>query len=316
MKNFFRLRSLMFISVAFLFVCCNTTHSTSMTDNILKDGTPKLISKQFSFTEGPATDKDGNVYFTDQPNNEIWKYSVDGKLTLFMKNAGRANGMFFNEEGNLIACADENNELWLIEVQNNTTEGSTNDTALNGQDRNITHKILASGYKGKRFNGPNDVWVSPDEGMYFTDPNYKRDYWKFTDSQIENQSVYYLPKNATEAIEVISDLKKPNGIIGTPDGKTLFVADIEGNKTWKYSIDNDGKLSNAKLFVEQGSDGMTLDKNGNLYLTGNGVTIYDPSGKLIRNIPVPEDWTANVTFMGKNRDQLFITASKGIYILK
>lgn len=269
-----------------------------MTDKILKEGVPQLISKQFSFTEGPATDKDGNVYFTDQPNNEIWKYSVDGKLSLFMKDAGRSNGMYFNEDGNLVTCADENNELWLIDMQKNT------------------HKVLASGYKGKRFNGPNDVWVSPSGGMYFTDPNYKRDYWKFTDQQIENQSVYYLPKNATEAIEVIGDLKKPNGIIGTPDGKSLFVADIEGNKTWKYTIDTDGKLSNATMFVEQGSDGMTLDKNGNLYLTGNGVTIYDPSGKLVRNIPVPEDWTANVTFMGKNRDQLFITASKGIYILK
>lgn len=292
------IRNLPIVVVAFLFVCCNTTHSTSMTNNILKEGTPQLISKQFSFTEGPATDKEGNVYFTDQPNNEIWKYSVDGKLSLFMQNAGRANGMYFDEAGNLVACADENNQLWLIDIESKTS------------------KVLVSGYKGQRLNGPNDVWVAPGGGMYFTDPNYKRDYWKFTDPQIENQSVYFLPKNATEAIEVINDLKKPNGIIGTPDGKTLFVADIEGNKTWKYSIDSDGKLSNPTLFVEQGSDGMTLDKNGNLYLTGNGVTIYDPSGKLIRNIPVPEDWTANVTFMGKNRDQLFITASKGIYILK
>lgn len=269
-----------------------------MTDNILKEGNPQLISKQFSFTEGPATDKEGNVYFTDQPNNEIWKYSVDGKLSLFMQNAGRANGMYFDEEGNLVACADENNQLWLIDIESKTPT------------------VLVSGYKGQRLNGPNDVWVAPGGGMYFTDPNYKRDYWKFTGLQIENQSVYYLAKNSAEPVEVINDLKKPNGIIGTTDGKTLFVADIEGNKTWKYSIGSDGRLSNASLFVEQGSDGMTLDKNGNLYLTGNGVTIYDPSGKLIRNIPVPEDWTANVTFMGKNRDQLFITASKGIYILK
>lgn len=269
-----------------------------MPNNVLKEGaTPVLISRQFSFTEGPATNKDGDVFFTDQPNDAIWKYTTTGELSLFMKDTGRANGLYFDNEGNLIACADEKNELWSI-------------------DREGKHTVLLTGYKGKRFNGPNDVWVHPSGGMYFTDPNYKRDYWKLDGPQLEQQNVYFLPKGGTEAIEVINDLVKPNGIIGTTDGKILYVADIEANKTWKYIINADGSLGKGELFVEQGSDGMTIDKNGNIYLTGKGVTIYDPNGKLIKNIPVPENWTANVTFMGKNRDQLFITASKGIYILK
>lgn len=286
------------IATVFLLIQCKTANNSSMPNNILKEGaTPALISRQFSFTEGPATNKEGDVFFTDQPNNAIWKYSTNGELSLFMKETGRANGLYFDNEGNLIACADENNELWSI-----NKEGK--------------HTVLLSGHKGKRFNGPNDVWVHPSGGMYFTDPNYKRDYWKLDGPQLENQSVYFLPKRGTEAIEVINDLVKPNGIIGTPDGKLLYVADIEGNKTWKYKINDDGSLEKGVLFVEQGSDGMTIDKNGNIYLTGKGVTVYDPNGKLIKNIPVPENWTANVTFMGKNRDQLFITASKGIYILK
>ncbi len=277
---------------------CHTSKSRSMSSTILNENhQARLISRQFIFTEGPATDKEGNVFFTDQPNNSIWKYSIDGQLSLFKKDTGRANGLYFDREGNLIACADEKNELWSISPAGEI-------------------KVLLKDFHGQRFNGPNDVWVHPSGGMYFTDPRYEREYWKLTTPQLEQENVYYLPKGAAEAVEVITDLVKPNGIIGTEDGKWLFVADIEGNKTFKYAVKEDGSLGKGELFVEQGSDGMTLDKEGNLYLTGKGVTVYDPNGKLIRNIPVPEDWTGNVTFMGRNRDKLFITASKGIYIVE
>ena len=112
-----------------------------------------------------------------------------------------------------------------------------------------------------------------------------------------------------------SSLQKPNGIIGTPDGKWLFVADIGGNKTFKFEIDKNGKLVNKKLFVNQGSDGMTIDNKGNIYLTGKGVTIYNPKGEKIEHIDIPEDWTGNICFGGKNKNILFITASKSIYIV-
>ena len=110
--------------------------------------------------------------------------------------------------------------------------------------------------------------------------------------------------------------KQPNGIIGTPDGKYLYVADIGDNKTWRYSINEDGTLSGKKLFAELGSDGMTLDNEGNIYLTGKGVTIFDPNGVMIGKISIEESWTANVCFGGKDRHLLFITASKSIYGLK
>ena len=273
---------------------CKTAQPSFLSNS---NAVPELISREFAFTEGPATDKDGNVYFTDQPNNAIWKYSMDGKLTLFMKNSGRSNGLYFDADGNLIACADEKNELWKIDPAGN-------------------HTVLLTGHKGQRFNGPNDVYVHPSGGMYFTDPNYKRDYWTLTSPQVPGQHVYYLAKGTTEAVPVVTDIKKPNGIIGSPDGKYLYIADIEAWKTYRYLINADGSVGSGELFADLGSDGMTVDKAGNVYLTGKGVTVFDPNGKLIRNIPVPEDWTANVTFMGKNRDQLFITASKGIYKLK
>jgi gluconolactonase len=115
---------------------------------------------------------------------------------------------------------------------------------------------------------------------------------------------------------VVDDLVQPNGIIGTPDGKTLYIADIGANKTYSYKINRDGSLSDKKLFTELGSDGMTIDNRGNVYLTGNGVTVFDKSGNKIQHIPIDKDWTANVTFGGKNQQTLFITAQQALYSLE
>ncbi|WP_394341895.1 SMP-30/gluconolactonase/LRE family protein [Spirosoma fluviale] len=255
------------------------------------------IASQFKFTEGPAADKKGAVYFTDQPNDKIWKYDVDGQLSLFMDKTGRSNGMYFDKKGNLITCADEKNELWSI-----------------SPDKKVT--VLFTDFQGHKLNGPNDLWIDPKGGIYFTDPYYQRDYWERKKPEIDGQKVYFLPKGMKEAVVVDGDLKQPNGIIGSPDGKHLFVADIRDNKTYRYEIQPDGSLKNRELYVSQGSDGMTLDNKGNLYLTGKGVTIYGPDRVKIQNIPVPSGWVGNVCFGGKNRDMLFITASESIYTLQ
>ena len=115
---------------------------------------------------------------------------------------------------------------------------------------------------------------------------------------------------------VITDFNTPNGIIGTPDGKTLYVSDISGRQTWSYTINDDGTLKDKKLFCNLGSDGMTLDAEGNVYLTGKGVTVFDKTGQKIENIPVAEPWTANVCFGGKDKKTLFITASKCLYSIQ
>jgi gluconolactonase len=130
------------------------------------------------------------------------------------------------------------------------------------------------------------------------------------------QAVYYLSPDHKTITRVTDDLEQPNGIVGTPDGTTLFVADIRANKTWKYTINKDGNLSNKKLFCEKGSDGMTIDLKGNIYLTGTGVTVFDKNGVLLGTIPVPEKWTANVCFGGKDMKTLFITASKSFYSIR
>ncbi len=264
---------------------------------IAPNATLQQISSQFKFTEGPAADKTGAVYFTDQPNDKIWKYGVDGKLVLFMDKTGRSNGMYFDKKGNLVTCADEKDELWSI-----------------SPDKKVT--VLLSDFQGHRLNGPNDLWIEPKGGIYFTDPYYQRDYWDRKKPDIDGEKVYYLPKGKKEAFIVDDNLKQPNGIIGTPDGKYLYVADIRDNKTYKYQIEADGKLANRQLYVSQGSDGMALDNRGNLYLTGKGVTVYNPAGKKIETIPVPAGWVGNLCFGGKDRSILFITASESVYTLQ
>jgi len=165
-------------------------------------------------------------------------------------------------------------------------------------------------------NGPNDVWVDNKGGIYMTDPYYQRDWWTRKKSDLDGQKVYYLPKNSHQPFVVDGDLKQPNGIVGTPDGKNLYVADIRANKTYKYDIKRDGTLTNKTLIIQQGSDGMTLDERGNIYLTGKGVTIYSPAGQKIGHIAIDEPWTANLCFGGKNKDVLFMTATTAIYIFK
>ncbi len=115
---------------------------------------------------------------------------------------------------------------------------------------------------------------------------------------------------------MIDDFKQPNGIIGTPDGKTLYVADIVAGKTYAYQIRPDGSLAGKRLFCRLGSDGMTIDDRGNVYLTGHGVTVFDPAGKQIEQIAIREAWTGNICFGGKDRRLLFITASTSIYGLR
>jgi len=251
----------------------------------------------FEFTEGPAADAAGNVFFTDQPNDRILRWGVDGKLSTFMAPCGRSNGLCFDRRGNLWACADEKNEMWCI-------------------DRNGKTTVVVKQYQGKLLNGPNDVWVRPDGGLYFTDPFYQRPYWKRGPKEQDGEHVYYLSPDRKRLVRVASDLKQPNGVIGTPDGRTLYVADIAAGRTYAYDIRSDGTLAGKRLFCRLGSDGMTIDREGNVYLTGNGVTVFDRAGKQIEHVAVPEPWTANVCFGGKDGHTLFITATKGLYAIR
>ena len=255
-----------------------------------------LISSQFTFAEGPASDKEGNVFFTDQPNDMIyiWNWKTT-EVKLFLDKTGRANGAYFDKNDNLITCSDDDGEIWKI-------------------SKNKDIQILCKGFEGRRLNGPNDLWIDKFNGIYFTDPLYERDYWKNFKEEIPEKNLYYRNQNGT--ITKLETFVQPNGIIGSQKLRKLYVSDINAGKTYVYDILGEGKLSKKKLFCEMGSDGMTLDNKGNLYLTGKGVTIFNDKGEKIINMPISEEWTSNVTFAGRNNSTLFITASKSVYTLK
>ncbi len=267
----------------------------------------------FGFTEGPASNAQGDLYFTDIPNNRIHKWSVNGRLTTFRDNTGGANGLFFYHGGNLLSC-----------------EGIGRQVTSISPDGKVT--VLADGYQGKKLNSPNDLWVDPKGGMYFTDPRYGRMsldadgnvHW--TNPQHDDQGkleqdgfhVYYLPpaqKEHVSLVRVAADVLMPNGVVGTADGKRLYVADTGAGKTYVYRIHNDGSLADRRVFAPIGADGMTVDERGNVYLARNVVHVYSPEGEKITTIDVPEA-PSNVCFGGTDRQTLFITARKGLYAIR
>jgi gluconolactonase len=283
----------LFVAVFVSLACA----SYAVADIMAEGQAVEKLSDGFAFTEGPASDASGNVYFTDQPNDRIHVWGVDDKLSTFMEPCGRSNGLCFDSEGFLWACADDKNQLWQIDLKDKSN-------------------IIFEKYNGKLLNAPNDLWIAPGGAIYFSDPFYKRDYWQRGPSEQDCEGVYRVDPKTKKITRVVDDLKQPNGLIGTPDGKTLYIADIGDKKTYSYTIQPDGSLAAKKLFCELGSDGMTIDNEGNVYLTGEGVIVFDPSGKQIAHIPVDAPWTANVCFGGKDRQYLFITASTGLFRVK
>jgi gluconolactonase len=266
---------------------------TTQKRSIVAEGAKvEKLAGDFKFTEGPASDAKGNIYFSDIPNNRIHKWSLDGKLSTFRENSGGANGLFVDKKGNLLACEGGGRRLVSIDPKGNVT-------------------ILADKYQGKRFNSLNDIWIDSKGGIYFTDPRYgPRD-----DMEQDGEHVYYLTPDRKNIIRVVNDMVRPNGLVGTADGKLLYIADHGGNKTYVYSINKDGTLSNKKLFAPEGSDGMTIDNEGNVYLTTKVVAVYNSKGQKTETIEVPEG-PANVCFGGKDKKTLFITARSSLYSLQ
>jgi gluconolactonase len=140
------------------------------------------------------------------------------------------------------------------------------------------------------------VWEHPNGNIYFTDSYYQRTWWEEEHTQVQDERAVYCLKKSGKLIRVTDGFDIPNGIIGTPDGKTLYVADIRAGETWRYDIKTNGKLSNKTFYAKEGSDGMTIDKLGNVYFTtGPAVLIIDPEGNKVGEIRVPEN-PANVCF--------------------
>lgn len=254
----------------------------------------KKLAGGFRFTEGPAWDRQGTLYFSDIPNSTIHTWMEGKGIGVFKKLEGSSNGLWFDKQGNLLACQPTGRAVIRLTPKGDKT-------------------TIAETYQGKKLNSPNDLWLSPSGGLYFTDPRYGN----MDDLQQDGFHVYYLPLSKKDAkpIRILDDLKKPNGVVGTADGKKLFVADPGAGTTYAYEIQEDGSLANRRVAAPSGSDGLTVDERGNLYITGKTIRIYSPEAKVVDKIELPES-AANLTFGGADGKTLFITARTSLYAVK
>ena len=263
--------------------------SAQESDLIVPGAKVERLATGFGFLEGPAADADGALYFSDVVNQRIHRWSPETGVTTFLERTGRANGLRVDLDGTLLVCEMDTRQLTAI-------------------DQDGQRSVLADTFEGQRFNSPNDLWVDLKGGIYFSDPHYGP-----TDAQeIKGNHVYYLAPDRETLLQVTTDLVQPNGIVGTPDGSRVYIADQGAGRLWAYQPAEDGSLSDKRLFVSQGSDGLTMDERGNLYVTGQDITIFDPSGEPIASIGVPEP-PANLTFGGREGTTLFITARTSLY---
>lgn len=256
-------------------------------------GEVRIVATGFSFAEGPTPAQDGSVYFTDIPNNIIHRWSEDKGLQTIAKNTGGANGLFFTPDKKLIACAGKTRQVIQVEA-----DGSL--------------RPISSYYNSKKYNRPNDVWVSQKGHIFFTDPSY---YMNPSQLELSDEAVYVIINDKPQ--QLITDIVRPNGLVGTIDGKYLYVVEDADNRTWRYSIDEASNLAEKKLFVNVGDDGITIDKDGNVFIANkydSSIDVFDQEGLLINKILIPEI-PANLCFGGSNFDQLFVAAKTSLYTI-
>lgn len=256
------------------------------------------VATGFRFTEGPAADAKGDVYFTDIPNERIHKLdAASGKVSVFREKSGRANGLMFDAHGRLVACEGGGRRLVRIEGKSVT--------------------VLASHWKKKRLNSPNDLSIDAAGGIWFTDPRYgKKD-----DRELDVMAVYYVTAEG-KLSRPIADLERPNGILLAADGMTLYVAANQRQLIMAYDVMRPGVVKDGRVFAHLdhkargGPDGMTLDDRGNVYCAGQGhIWIWDAKGKLRHKLAVPEG-PANCVFGGPQGDTLYVTARTSLYRVK
>jgi gluconolactonase len=259
-----------------------------------------VVAKDFGFTEGPVWDEAGFLYISDETLNKIFRVYLDGRKEQVI-SLGDPDGNTFDSQHRLLDCASVLRAVIAVSPEGKYT-------------------ILTDRYQGKKFNSPNDVVIGPDKAIYFTDPAL--DLPQGQKQEIPFQGVYRLDDRG-EVRLVTKDLTQPNGLAFSPDGKRFYVDDSEQKNIRVYDFAPDGTVANGRIFAEEHGgkgegvpDGMKLDKDGNIFVTGpKGIWIWDPQGHHLGTIVMPEQ-PANLAWGGKDYRTLYITATTSVYRLR
>lgn len=261
-------------------------------------GDIRLIQGGFQFVEGPAWDGQDTLYLTDIPANRIYQVDADGQVSVFLEPSGSANGLMINRDGTIFACQMEGQ---VVAIDPSTKEV----------------RVISDRYMDNHYNAPNDLVLDKAGGLYFTDPHFRA-----PDPLPQGVTAVYYVDAQGEVTRLVSDLQAPNGVILSPDEKTLYVVPSLQKEMMAYPVNGPGELGEGRVLctLEQrtpdgnaGGDGLTVDTNGNLYITsGLGVQVFDSDGELLGIIEFPEQ-PANVTFGGPERNILYATARTGLY---
>jgi gluconolactonase len=253
------------------------------------------IAAGHRFTEGPVWSKEGHLLFSDVPNNLILQWIPGSRAAEFRKESNGANGNTFDQQGRLYTC-----------------ESVTRRVVRAGPDGKM--ETLADKWEGKRLNAPNDIVVSRRGDVYFTDPAFGN---QADSRELDFYGVYHIPLKGPMKL-IARPTGRPNGIALSANGRTLYVANTDERNVRAYDVDRNGEVSNERVLisgVDGPPDGMKTDEKGNLYVTANGVAVYNASGKLIHTIPLGEP-PSNCAWGDPDYKALYVTARGSVYRIR
>lgn len=263
----------------------------------------EMLWDEGEFTEGPAPAADGSILFSDIGDRIMRFDPATGAVSVFRKPSGRANGLMFDAEGRLVVCEGANT-------------GGRRRLSITESDGTV--RTLTDRWDGKRINSPNDLAISPSGDIYFSDPRYVGD----EPREIEFDGLFVVDSAGMTRVAT-RDLTKPNGVVVSPDGKTVYVADHdaapEGNRHLvSFAVRADSTLEGKRILHDfgagnRGIDGMTIDRLGNVYATAGrgelaGVYVFAPDGRHLAKIAVGDTPTNCVFGLGDEATTLYITA--------